>query len=117
MSLVGASTQHKGDDSNALASIRLRPEAATCNWQLTWYGGTPVFPLWPAEEYARACATNEWSAYQPRSIELSRLTAELLPRLRDDGVLPCVFFTPTSQGVTPSVDDLLAALDAESAKY
>ena len=79
--------------------------------------GTPVFPLWPAEEYARACATNEWSAYQPRSIELSRLTSELLPRLRDDGVLPGVFFTPTSQGVTPSVDVLLAALDAESAKY
>ena len=79
--------------------------------------GTPVFPLWPAEAYARACAVNEWSAYQPRSIDLGYLTAELLPRLEGDGVLPGVFFTPMSKGVTPSVAELLAALDAESAKY
>lgn len=79
--------------------------------------GAPVFPLWPAEEYARACAIKEWSAYQPRSIELGFLTAELLPRMERDGVLPGVFFTPMSKGVTPSVAELLAALDAESSNY
>ena len=79
--------------------------------------GTRVFPLWPEEEYARACAVDEWSAYQPRPIELGYLTAELLPRLDGDGVLPGVFSTPMSKGVTPSVTELLAALDAESAKY
>jgi hypothetical protein len=79
--------------------------------------GTTVFPLWPAKEYAQVCAAKEWSGYQPRSISLSEFMEVLLPKLKLDGVLPGVFFTPTSKGVTPSVDDLKIALDAELQKY
>ncbi len=75
--------------------------------------GTTVFPLWPAKEYAQVCAANEWTGYEPRSISLSDFTEMLLPKLKLDGVLPGVFFTPTSKGVTPSVDDLKSALEAE----
>ena len=60
---------------------------------------------------------SQWGGHQPRPIELAELTAALLPRLKGDGVLPGVFFTPTSRGVTPSVDELLAALEAESGKH
>lgn len=79
--------------------------------------GTPVFPLWPAKEYARICADNEWAGYEPRPISLSDFTEVLLPKLKLEGVLPGVFFTPTSKGVTPSVDDLKSALDAELQNY
>lgn len=79
--------------------------------------GTTVFPLWPAKEYAQVCAANEWAGYEPRSISLGDFTEVLLPKLRLDGVLPGVFFTPTSKGVTPSVDDLRAALEAELQNY
>lgn len=79
--------------------------------------GTSVFPLWPAKEYAQVCAANEWSGYEPRSISLSDFTEVLLPKLKLDGVLPGVFFTPTSKGVTPSVDDLKSALEAELQNY
>lgn len=79
--------------------------------------GTTVFPLWPAMEYARVCAANEWTGYEPRSISLSDFTGVLLPKLKLDGVLPGVFFTPTSKGVTPSVDDLMSALEAELQNY
>jgi hypothetical protein len=79
--------------------------------------GITVFPLWPAKEYAQACATNEWSGFEPRSISLSDFTEVLLPKLKLDGFLPGVFFTPTSKGVTPSVEELKAALEAELQNY
>ncbi|MDW9479013.1 DUF2750 domain-containing protein [Sinorhizobium meliloti] len=75
--------------------------------------GTTVFPLWPATEYAQLCALNEWKGFEPRAISLGDLREVLLPKLKLDGVLPGVFFTPTSKGVMPSVDELMAALEAE----
>jgi hypothetical protein len=77
---------------------------------------TTVFPLWPAKEYAQACAVNEWAGYEPRSITLSDFR-EVLSKLKMEGVLPGVFFTPTSKGVTPSVDELRLALEAELQNY
>lgn len=79
--------------------------------------GTTVFPLWPAKEYAQICAENEWKGYEPRSISLSDFTDVLLPKLKADGVVPGVFFTPSSKGITPSIDELKAALDAELQNY
>jgi hypothetical protein len=75
--------------------------------------GGAVFPLWPAKEYAQICAANEWKGYEPRSIALSEFTEVLLPKLKLDGVLPGVFPTPTNKGITPSVEELKSALDAE----
>ena len=79
--------------------------------------GTTVFPVWPAKEYAEVCAVNEWAAYEPRSISLSEFMEVLLPKLKTDGVLPGVGFTPNSKGLTPSVDELQAALEAELQNY
>ena len=80
-------------------------------------GGVPVFPLWPAKEYAQVCAEGEWKGYEPRSISLDDFMRVLLPRLRSDAVLPGVFFTPASRGVTPSVEELMLALEAELEQY
>ncbi len=79
--------------------------------------GTTIFPLWPAKEYAQVCAANEWTGYEPRSISLDDFTEVLLPKLKLDGVLPGVFFTPASKGVTPSIYELSSALEAELKNY
>lgn len=79
--------------------------------------GATVFPLWPAKEYAQMCAVKEWAGYEPRLIGLSDFTGVLLPKFKIDGVLPGVFFTPSSKGLTPSVDELQAALDVELQNY
>ena len=79
--------------------------------------GSPVFPLWPAKEYAQLCATGDWENYQPESIALEVLMNELLPKLRNDGVLPGIFYTQENKGVTPSVEQLLEDLEAECEKY
>lgn len=79
--------------------------------------GTTVFPIWPAEAYAQICAQNEWSAFVPRAISLNDFMDTLLPQLRSDGVLPGVFLTTADRGVTPPVDELLDALNAELQNY
>jgi hypothetical protein len=79
--------------------------------------GTTVFPFWPAREYAQTCAANEWQGYEPRSIPLSDFADTLLPKLKRDGVLPGAFFTPSGKGVTPSIEELKAALEAELENY
>lgn len=79
--------------------------------------GKEVFPLWPAKEYAALCKENEWGDYEPKSIGLNEFMSELLPKLKRDGVLPGVFFVPAGKGVTPSIAELEAALEAELSKY
>jgi hypothetical protein len=79
--------------------------------------GEPVFPLWPAKEYAQICAINEWSGYEPRSINLNNFLEVFLLKLKADGVLPGVFLTPKSKGITPSVDELQSAIETELKKY
>ncbi|WDZ75847.1 DUF2750 domain-containing protein [Ensifer adhaerens] len=87
-------------------------------WALTAADdGTTVFPLWPAKEYAQLCALSEWKGFEPRAISLIDFTEVLLPRLKMEGVFPGAFFTPTSKGITPPVDELVAALEAELQKY
>ncbi|MBS7531573.1 DUF2750 domain-containing protein [Hazenella sp. IB182353] len=76
-----------------------------------------AFPLWPAREYAQKCATGDWINYKPEIIPLEDLMHELLPILRNDGVLPAVFMTPHEKGVTPTVEEFLKDLEFELTKY
>ena len=79
--------------------------------------GVLVFPIWPAREYAELCATGVWENYTPESIPLKDLLEELLPKLKEDGVLPGVFYTPSDKGVLPLADQLLEDLRTECEKY
>ncbi|VXC85437.1 conserved hypothetical protein [Pseudomonas sp. 8Z] len=79
--------------------------------------GATVFPMWPAKEYAEACAENEWAGYEPKSFSLDELLNDLLPRLKSDGMLPGVFFVLSGKGVTPSVDQLALDIKVELQNY
>ncbi|MGH9765174.1 MAG: DUF2750 domain-containing protein [Blastocatellia bacterium] len=79
--------------------------------------GTPLLPLWPAEEYAALCAVSDWAGYVPSRIPLDELTTELLPGLERDRILPAVFFTPDDRGVIPRIEELLGDLDEELRHY
>ena len=76
-----------------------------------------VFPLWPAREYAAICASGIWANYEPEPIEITELTEDLLPRLKIDGVLPGIFYTPKDTGVITSVDRVIYDLKTEASKY
>lgn len=79
--------------------------------------GARVFPLWPAKEYAELCRSRDWTNHKAAPIALDDLLNELLPRLREQGVLPGVFPTPSGRGVTPTPDILEAALRKELERY
>ncbi len=79
--------------------------------------GQTVFPVWPAKEYAQLCAEKEWVDYEAKSFSLVEFMSELLPNLKKDSVLPGVFYTPSDNGVTPTVDQLIVDLDEELENY
>lgn len=80
--------------------------------------GNGVIMLWSAKEYAEKCATNDWSGYKPKSLDLDYVINGLLPSLIENGIKLGFFMIPSSTE-TPVVDanSLLSDLDAECQKY
>ena len=58
-----------------------------------------------------------WTVCQPKAIPLEDLMKLMLPQLKAEGILPGILPTPASKGATPSVDDLVAALEEELQRY
>lgn len=79
--------------------------------------GVTVFPMWPAKEYAALCADKEWTGYVPESFSLDDLLNELLPKLKRDGVVPGIFYTPSDKGITPTIDQFVNDLNEEIDQY
>lgn len=79
--------------------------------------GILVFPVWSAKEYATLCKKGEWTNYEPKSFSLEEFLTELLPNLKTDGMVPGVFYTPDSNGVTLSAEQLLEDIKNELSKY
>ena len=79
--------------------------------------GVPAFPLWPAQEYARACATGDWADFVPRQIEIDSLLTELCPKLQASGVRAGIFPTNAGKGVALAPNELSAALARELENY
>lgn len=79
--------------------------------------GGSIFPLWPHKEYAEACAIDEWAGYQPKAISLDDLMEVVFPQLKVEGTLPGILPTPSGKGATPSIDELVAALEEELQQY
>lgn len=75
--------------------------------------GRPVFPLWPAREYAALCANGAWASYEAREIDLEELFDGLLPSLRAKQTAVGVFYTPRDQGVLPELDQFEQDLRTE----
>jgi len=75
------------------------------------------FPLWPAREYAQACAVEDWTPYRPKRIALADLMSELLVRLQEEGVLVAVFPIPSGKGMLVEPREVAASLCAECQQY
>lgn len=83
-------------------------------WALTESpDGKTVFPFWPAEAYAQACAKDEWKQYVPEAIPLTEFMGELLPRLKDEGILLGIFYVLGKGSVDASYDLILEDLNNE----
>ncbi|MGK4000053.1 DUF2750 domain-containing protein [Sorangium sp. So ce1024] len=97
-------------------------EAAWGLWKDGWSlmandEGVSVFPLWPAREYADLCRTDVWADHEVKEISLESLLGELLPKLKERGVLAGVFPIPAGKGVTLSAEELAVSLRKELENY
>jgi hypothetical protein len=79
--------------------------------------GQPIFPLWPAKEYAELCAVDNWAGYFPKQIEIVDLLVRLLPSLLESQTLLGVFPTPKDKGVIPEIGGFESDLRCELAKF
>lgn len=57
------------------------------------------------------------ASYQPKAISLGDLKEVVLPQSRVEGKLPGILPTLASKGATPSIDELMAALEEELQRY
>lgn len=75
--------------------------------------GRKLLPLWPHEDYAKLFATESWSSYAPKKIELDAFLEKWIPGMRNDGVKAGVFPVVSGKGIDVSLDDLEANLRHE----
>ena len=97
-------------------------ESAWGLWQEGWalsaaVGEGHAFPLWPAREFADACAFDEWAGYEAVAITLDELLTELLPKLGRDEIAVALFPTPENRGGVVQAEQLALDLRKEAAQY
>lgn len=73
-------------------------------WVVTEQADQIVFPLWPAEAFAKLCAINDWALAEPKVVTLDVLIDEVLPHLVEDNLSVAVFMVPNREhcGVLPA---------------
>ncbi len=76
-----------------------------------------IFPLWPAEEYAKLCASEIWKGYKPALLPLEEVIEELLPTLKKDGIWIGVFYGLDGKGVVVDTEKFIKDLDDELSWY
>jgi hypothetical protein len=78
--------------------------------------GRQVLPLWPEREYAELCIAEEWSNHQAREIDIDAALGMMIPTLREQGILPGVFFSPEQGSINMTLDEFERDLRAELAR-
>ncbi|MHB0989758.1 MAG: DUF2750 domain-containing protein [Burkholderiales bacterium] len=109
------------------------------HWAMTrLHDGNHAFLFWPAAQYAKSYlwpdanqihelggdpehydydaqydeyTRKELAGFVPRFIELGEFMEILLPQLKQNNILPGVFFTPFENGIIPAVDELAQRVD------
>lgn len=76
-----------------------------------------VFPFWPEKEFAELCANDQWSGYEPKSIDLDNFMEKWIPGMEKDKIEVNIFYTPQSKGVTISPNQLGNDLGEELEQY
>lgn len=86
-------------------------------WALASDGEHPVFPVFPAKEYAELCANGEWAGYEVIMIPLDEFMNELLPKLKKANTLIGIFYSPNGSSTTPKIEQVIGDLNIELKDY
>lgn len=88
-------------------------------WVVVEQGDEVLFPLWPAEPFAKNCQVNDWQNTQTKRIDFDELVKVILPALVNDRMSVAVFMVSqqTQCGVLPAqelLNDFLTLLAQQS---
>lgn len=88
-------------------------------WVVAEIGDTVVFPLWPAEPFAKNCQVDNWQHTEVKRIPFEELVQEVLPSLVVDNIQVAVFMVPDDDqcGVLPAkelLSDFLTLLERDN---
>ena len=87
-------------------------------WVMSGAGdGGELFPVWPHERYAAACASGGWEGTHPAAIRLDDFRAKWLPGLQRDNRRVAVFPLPQGGSIPVEPERLGADLLDELALY
>lgn len=78
--------------------------------------GNMCIPFFPRKEFAQNCAVEEWSSYQPESIDLHEFIEDWLSGMKKDKVKASIFPNNTDTAIV-KIDILLRDLNTELEKY
>jgi hypothetical protein len=87
------------------------------NLALAEVGTYKIISLWPAPEYAIACALDEWNDYNVREISLNDFKSIVVPEIEDKGLLINIFSIPDKIGFIVDVNEFNRDLAVELEKY
>jgi hypothetical protein len=73
--------------------------------------------LWPENEFASLCATDKWSSYKAKEIDLDSFLEKWLLGMEKDGINAIVFSTPDAKGVFVKPTVLLNKINDELKQY
>jgi hypothetical protein len=76
-------------------------------------GKTPVFHLWPDEEYASFARIGMFDKYSPTKVDLHEFIEDWLPNMAADGVKVGVFTLSETENSAVDADKLLKDIRAE----
>lgn len=73
-------------------------------WVVAEIADQVVFPLWPAEPFAKNCQVDNWQHAEAKQIPFAELINEILPSLVNDDIAVAVFMVPDNEqcGVLPA---------------
>lgn len=88
-------------------------------WVIVEKDSEVLFPLWPAEPFAKNCQVEHWQNTQVKRIEFDELVKTVLPALVNDHMQVAVFMVPQHNqcGVLPAqelLNDFLTLLAQKS---
>lgn len=73
-------------------------------WVVAEIDNSVVFPLWPAEPFAKKCQVDNWQNTETKKVSFAELITEILPSLVNDDIHVAVFMVPDNEqcGVLPA---------------
>ncbi|KVF68041.1 hypothetical protein WS75_30070 [Burkholderia sp. FL-7-2-10-S1-D7] len=86
-------------------------------WATASANGHIAIPFWPEEDFADACASEEWKNFRAKAISLEEFLSRWLPGMDSDRRICAVFPAPGDKGLLVPPIDLMNLIKQELQQY